>query len=1789
MASLGNIWFDLGLKDNTDKDLEKIIKKLEKQKVDLKIDIDNKGFEKTIRESVGSSSELEKNFSSLSKTLGIADSKAKEITNSINEQNTSELALLQNAERITRAKERLLQMERDIVFYNQQNSTQGREILSWAKRTREELDKINIGDKSGVIKGTGASLTAEINARKDILKTLRQETAEKARIANREIQDNKRIERSLLRVKKIRDRINNDKFRKTDDYEHVFQALDKLELRLKSLRTSSSSDVDNALSINFNKSVHEIENLIKKQDNLTRDTAKQTSHMGRMWSQLNNQIKGVISIYAVQRFTRQLIEMGGEFEKQHYALRAIVGDISKADRVFNNLRKVAVESPFHFGDFTSYAKQLAAYSIPINEIYETTVRLADVSSGLGVDMSRIILAYGQIRAASYLRGQEVRQLTEAGIPIVEELANKLTELNGVAVTTGEVFDKISAREIPFEMVKDIFFDMTNEGGKFYKMQKVLAQSLSGKWANLTSHYQIMLYDVAQDANSELHKLIEGLTYLVKNFDMVRSGIHGAIAAYGLIKGANIFRGLTKVTDGVMKFNKVLSSSTFQLNAVFVVIGALIATFNYFMNKQEKINQELGETVKLYKEEAEVVNNSIDSLKELTKSTEDNVKVQLERNKVLADLAKTEPGVANSIRDHADNIEYLTKKQDEYNATMLASKRASIQLTDRGVTESSVEEKELDIENKKNNIEKYTTRLINDYYAFLGKHNDDVEKAIMSSLGSRPFNRYGDEIVKVLLDDSKELIDRLIEAQEIVNNYAGVKQQGMYRPNLFKVGSFFSMGSSGILSELNIAKGELKSHLMSVDEDIEEIKTTIINTLKDKGFVEGITEGWHEMVLNAINAIPNIGEEYKKRLIESLIPDYEAKEGNENLLDGWRDRMNDILKGLVTITNDTSIDELGRAIKSKLKEVQDILDSVNITGASSSDDDVSKAQEESYNRAKEHKKLLEKALEMLHLNKDANKKTKDVVAERFNKELDLLKKAKSAYEKYIPLLGKVNALEKINSDIRFKDVGFNPDTFNDSLKKIYDQLGNTDEQKKLKGAILDLMLEGDFDKVKEKVDDNIRGITKYIESNRDRWNLFDKLFEKTGDRKTSFELAFGTTSDDDIKNYIDSLTSKFNQLAKGRDMTLEKMLELDSKEIEDTYGKELVNLIEEIKKARQKAREDLLLSDAEAISKTLSLEEQALKVRQEYQDKIDRTDNQDAKESYLKLMNQELAELNTKAIQLLPIWKELFVDSAEYGSIRLNALNKASLEMLSNFREERDLAGELTGNYEMLTESGERLVVSSELYQRLLKKIQEHNTKLNADNPFRKMADSFSKLFSGDGNKSKTELLADIEELGVSIQESAQYVRGLGDDLGALFGDDTGDLISGIADGIEGIGQAGVGVAKLINGDIVGGIKDTIGGAAKLKKAFTSGKKEHKEALKRIKEQQRAIQHSYEIAKKTLEMQIQSTIFGTDSWKSITSSANVYAKTIGSVQDSIRKLDRLEIVVGSRRTKGFLGLGRKQKDVYGGILDAYPKLIKANGELDIQLAKTLSSEAKFKGDHKEILDMLIEDAELLKEAYENISESLANIFGELGQTITDAFVDAFKNGTDAMEGIYKSANEMIENLTTQFIVSATLTPFMEQMSKEAMDLMLSSKNEESKLIGMYDIIDRFIDGTIQISDGLTDYIEYAQKLAKEKGFDIYVPDDVESNLGKGIQSLTEDTAQLLASYLNAIRQDVSVSRRTLVDLSDAIDGMDIGNNIGQAVAQLTAINANTLRSANGVDEINSKLDKVMNGSRSFRVE
>ena len=94
--------------------------------------------------------------------------------------------------------------------------------------------------------------------------------------------------------------------------------------------------------------------------------------------------------------------------------------------MFEQMKELAVVSPFNFRQLAAYSKQIAAFNIPYDEMYDTTKRLADMAAGLGVDMSRLVLAYGQVRSAAVLRGQELRQFTEAGIPMVQALANEFT-------------------------------------------------------------------------------------------------------------------------------------------------------------------------------------------------------------------------------------------------------------------------------------------------------------------------------------------------------------------------------------------------------------------------------------------------------------------------------------------------------------------------------------------------------------------------------------------------------------------------------------------------------------------------------------------------------------------------------------------------------------------------------------------------------------------------------------------------------------------------------------------------------------------------------------------------------------------------------------------------------------------------------------------------------------------------------------------------------------------------------------------------------------------------------------------------------------------------------------------------------------------------------------------------------------------------------------------------------------------------------------------------------------------
>ena len=253
--------------------------------------------------------------------------------------------------------------------------------------------------------------------------------------------------------------------------------------------------------------------------------------------QLRNEFLGLYSIYAAQNFLRAVVDIGGELENQKIAMASILQDEGKATTIFNQIKKLAVASPFGVMDLNQYAKQLSAYSIPYNELYDTMKRLADISAGVGVDMGRIILAFGQIKAAKFLRGTELRQLTEANIPMVDKLAERFSKLEGRIVSAGEVLDMISKKKVTFEDVKDVLWELTDDGGMFHNMQEVLSESVKSKWKNLADAIDIMLGDIAESMGSTLKWTAESLTTLAQNWKEVVPFITAATAAFGTYRVA----------------------------------------------------------------------------------------------------------------------------------------------------------------------------------------------------------------------------------------------------------------------------------------------------------------------------------------------------------------------------------------------------------------------------------------------------------------------------------------------------------------------------------------------------------------------------------------------------------------------------------------------------------------------------------------------------------------------------------------------------------------------------------------------------------------------------------------------------------------------------------------------------------------------------------------------------------------------------------------------------------------------------------------------------------------------------------------------------------------------------------------------------------------------------------------------------------------------------------------------------------------------------------------------------
>lgn len=340
------------------------------------------------------------------------------------------------------------------------------------------------------------------------------------------------------------------------------------------------------------------ESLYKELDRLNKELVKagynsdklRQSHRNLMdiSGQLQRRLALIFSVSQISGYVRKLADVRGEFELQQKSLQVLLQSRDQADKLWQQTVQLAVQSPFRVSELVSYTRQLAAYRIETGKLFDTTKRLADVSAGLGVDMSRLILAYGQVRAANYLRGTELRQFTEAGIPMLDELAKRFSIMENKAVSAGDVFERISKRMVSFKDVEAVFKSMTDAGGTFYKMQEEQSTTLKGMISNLHDSIDIMLNDIGKTNDGVMKGAVETAKYVVEHWEMMAEVLKAVVFSYGAYRLA------------LLRTNKTLIALATELEVVTAAEVKSLTVRQLGRTVLAKFNKTLKETWSLLK-------------------------------------------------------------------------------------------------------------------------------------------------------------------------------------------------------------------------------------------------------------------------------------------------------------------------------------------------------------------------------------------------------------------------------------------------------------------------------------------------------------------------------------------------------------------------------------------------------------------------------------------------------------------------------------------------------------------------------------------------------------------------------------------------------------------------------------------------------------------------------------------------------------------------------------------------------------------------------------------------------------------------------------------------------------------------------------------------------------------------------------------------------------------------------------------------------------------------------------
>lgn len=1616
MGNLGKLWFDIGMNDMTDSDLERIKKKIKGnlKKVDVHLDIDIEAAQAT--------DQIKKALTQSPFTARLGFS----YQDGLNE---------------VQSKLRGKEIKARIDFKNDFVSTIDNAFANHKFKIEVLVDK---AEASRAVQDALAKIGYSPDVSANDIRAKRYE--------------------------EVQNRINRANERAAEAQQRAYTRQQQMQVSLQRAQASAQQAMERGnLSIErqraaLRRAQLSAENYNKRLSGIMGNM----NRFGGVAADLRRQLAGVFGIIGMERFLQSVIEIGGEFQKQRIALRTMYNEFD-ADVLYGQIKRLSVISPFEFKELISYTKQLGAFNIEYDQIYETTKRLADISAGLGVDMSRIILAYGQIRAASYLRGGELKQLTEAGVPVLDKLAEKLTQLNGRLMTTGDVMDAISRREISFEAVKDVLWEMTDEGGKFYKMQEELSASLAGKLSNLKDAYDIMLSAVADGNNKDLGGMLDMLTSLLENWELIAKVTMTAIKAVGsyavacvvVTPIANSVKALSKAWRAVEVAERAAAISGTKFNKVFYALGVLIrkhpvgllatafAGLAVAVMSLKKGGDELQETFNKIADEVaglkdgfdKVAENEklIDKYEELKNKTERTKEETGQLNIITLQLQETFSGAAESVDEYGTAISMSVEKM-----------------------------RELTTEQKK---------------ALKANAADNIEEAAKGL---------------------SEIEKRIEWAKKRINHLKTRKNNGQWVKGR----------DDGFMKAAEKRLNDLLIQQIKAQAAIDEARKKMAAMGEDNAPKEESLSKWQQLAREA-------------RKVSNIVP--EVKESST--ITGYLEDITKAMEGLEKENKSLNQEnEFTKGIHDKNKKDLAVLADL-------------------YNRLGGARKEAESGSKS------------DPEAERLKEEINLVKEAYGEYQKYLKEVGKAKAVEIVRADNRFANLNFDPDKYVETLSGLQRKIDRAGIPAKsrtsLSNTVSKLIFGANYEEVKRNIADTVERAKKEIDSASKQWGLFGELYDITGDKGKSFQLAFGKEMAPGIEDEIDGMKSvlkekfgkSYEELA---DYSKEKLLSLFG-----TESEAIKDILDRIKELTDASHSDILKGALRLVAEYSSTEEKIAALEKKRDNEISKLrkskgygllgeeDKLKAEEAVIKSYGKQITELGSESVKLSDVWQKLFGDTVNMG---YRTLKKAAGEARRMVDEAKEYKDPKTGDTKMsLTwkdEAGAIHTANVEMttYLQLVRKVADTEKSLAETDPFSAILEDLKRLNKAvrEGDKDGQSNL--LKKISNDAAVACGQIREAGNAFSGMF-DAFGN--EGLADklGLAGdlLGEVGSLAQGLSSGNILQAAKSAltfIPGIIGKIAGFHDKKLDR--AIQKSQDEVRRLQNAY----KNLESEMERTL-------------GEMAEQTYSAQISNLKRQQEQIALQIAKE------GKKKKSDNGKIED-YKQQIK---ELDDQIRYFAEDTAK----------------------------SLYGIdLKDWAGKFSDSIVDAWKKGEDAAVAFEKTASEILANVANEALKMAVIEPLFEDLRKKLPGIMSDGKIDEAE-------IGSIAESLLKVKDGYDSALGYLDKLSEKvyqmTNGEINLKDTLSTDTGTststqgGIQA-SEQTMQLANSYLNAIRQDISVLRsKAEAVLSDSVlQNISI---VGEAqLQQLNAIASNTASNAKSARIIQDALDSVIttgNGGKAVRIK